>query len=74
MSLLLVITGYFVFISNADPNKDRKGKHSDPGSPDKRNKIFSWDFTILGHRGGAAGFIPEHSIMAYTIGAQHGAD
>ena len=32
-----------------------------------------WDFTIIGHRGGASGFIPEHSIMSYAIGAQNGA-
>lgn len=76
MSLLLVAAGFLIFVSNAGPNtnKDRKDIGCDPGSPDKRHKIFSWDFTILGHRGGAAGFIPEHSIMAYTIGAQHGAD
>ena len=70
----LAILSIMIIGTFAGPNKERKYKGRDPGNPYKRNKIFNWDFTILGHRGGASGFIPEHSIMSYTIGAQHGAD
>jgi len=61
-------------VSHGGSRKERSDKGSDPSDPRKRNKLFSWDFTILGHRGGSSGFIPEHSLMSYTIGAQHGAD
>jgi len=70
----LALTLMVVSLVFARPNKERKDKGTDPSAPSKRAKIFNWDFTILGHRGGASGFIPEHSIMSYTIGAQHGAD
>eukprot|EP01084_Bolivina_argentea_P285455 489519_1 len=72
MSLLILC----LFIGNAycGPNKEKPGKSGCRRSSQNKTKIYDWDFTVFGHRGGIAGFVPQHSLMSFTIGAQNGAD
>eukprot|EP01084_Bolivina_argentea_P042886 79046_1 len=74
MVLLETLSLMMIFVNVLSKPKDRDGKGNDPGSSSRRQKLNNWDVTIIGHRGGASGFIPEHSLLSYTIGAQHGAD
>jgi glycerophosphoryl diester phosphodiesterase len=38
-----------------------------------KEKLNALDPTVIGHRG-ASGFVPEHTLTAYFIAIQQGAD